>query len=217
MPTPAIVPLSVFLRFWILICPVATETLRSTQRKNLLGFPQLRASFSWILAIERLNSRYGDRFQPDVCRMSVPVLPRRAFVAAVFSGVTAASALALGLYGGLTTPMRAQFGFSRGVSWAAQELERLRGFLAPALEDNRIHVTILGHSGNTGDAAANLELSVARADLARTVAQDLGISADRLTVQGLGGGRPLAKMDGESARAYQSRLSRVEVTLQLRK
>lgn len=145
------------------------------------------------------------------------MFPRRAFVAAVFSGATAASILALALYGGLTAPLSAQFGFSRGVSWAALESERLRGFLATALEDERIHVTILGHSGNTGEAEANLELSVARAELAGTIAQDLGISRERLTVQGLGGGRPLPRTEGESERAYQSRLSRVEVTLQLRK
>ena len=149
--------------------------------------------------------------------MSVPVLPRRAFVAAALSAVTAGSAIALGFYGGLSRPETQHFRFSRGVSWAAQDGQRLRGFLAAALADERIHVTILGHTGNSGDAAANLELSVARAEIARTVAADLGIGADRLTVQGLGGGRPLPKQQGESERAYQSRLSRVEVILQMRK
>ena len=79
--------------------------------------------------------------------MSVSVFPRRAFVAAVLSGVTAASAIGLGLYGGLSMPESQDFGFSRGVKWAAQDGERLRGFLARALEDDRIHVTIFGHSG----------------------------------------------------------------------
>ena len=117
----------------------------------------------------------------------------------------------------MSAPESQHFNFSRGVTWAAQEGQRLRGFLAGALEDERIHVTILGHTGNTGDEAANLELSAARAEIARSVAQDLGIQADRMTIQGLGGGRPLLKSDGESERAYQSRLSRVEVILQLRK
>lgn len=145
------------------------------------------------------------------------MLPRRAFVAAALSAVTAASAVALGLYGGLSTPESQHFSFSRGLTWAGQDGERLRGFLAGALEDERIHVTIFGHSGSTGDAAANFNLSLERAELARAVAKNLGITADRMTVQGLGGGRPLPKMEGESTRAHQSRLSRVEVILQMRK
>jgi len=149
--------------------------------------------------------------------MSVSVFPRRAFVAAVLSGVTAASAIGLGLYGGLSMPESQDFGFSRGVKWAAQDGERLRGFLARALEDDRIHVTIFGHSGSAGDAVANFDLSVERAEVARAVAQELGITTDRMTVQGLGGGRLLPKTDGESERAYQTRLSRVEVILQMRK
>ncbi len=149
--------------------------------------------------------------------MSVSVFPRRAFVAAVLSGVTAASAIGLGIFGGLSTPDSQNFSFSRGVTWAAQDGERLRGFLAKALVDDRIHVTVFGHTGSAGDPAANLDLSERRAEMARAVAQDLGITADRMTVQGLGGGSPLPKTDGESERAYQSRLARVEVILQMRK
>lgn len=146
-----------------------------------------------------------------------PVLPRRAFVAAGLSAVFAGGAIGLAALGGLSGVETEVFGFSRGTSFVNGDEERLRGMLAQALQDDRIHVTILGHTGQAGEADANLELSQTRADLARSIATDLGISGDRITARGVGGGSPLAKTDGESERAYQSRLARVEVSLQMRR
>lgn len=149
--------------------------------------------------------------------VKAPFLPRRAFLAAGLSAVLAGGAVALGVVGGASSPQAEQFQFSRGLSWANGEEARLRAMLSQALVDDRIHVTILGHTGDAGDADANLELSQARAALAQTMAEGLGLTTDRITSAGVGGAAPLARTDGESDRAYQSRMARVEVTLQQRR
>ncbi|MEM8803590.1 MAG: OmpA family protein [Pseudomonadota bacterium] len=133
------------------------------------------------------------------------------------SAVLAGSAVALGILGGASQVQTGSFQFSRGLSFANGDEARLRGLLAGAVADERIHVTIVGHTGSAGDDAANLELSEERADLAQTMAVTLGIPASRITARGVGGAAPLAKEDGESDRAYQSRLARVEVSLQMRR
>ena len=145
------------------------------------------------------------------------VFPRRAFVAAALSAVTAGAAIGLGMLGGLSRVETGVFAFSRGTSFANGDEDRLRSLLSRALADDHLHVTILGHTGQSGEASANLELSEARAELAQNMALDLGISGDRITARGVGGASPLGKTEGESDRAYQSRLARVEVSLQMRR
>lgn len=152
-----------------------------------------------------------------VTQQTAPLLPRRAFLAAGLSAVVAGSAVALGLLGGLSAVDAESFQFSRGTSLANGEEGRLRGFLASALPDERVHVTIVGHSGSTGDAAANLALSEERAAFAKALAEEVGIAPSRITASGVGGGAPLSQDSGESDRSYQSRLARVEVSLQLRR
>ncbi|MEM9426959.1 MAG: OmpA family protein [Pseudomonadota bacterium] len=153
----------------------------------------------------------------SVNQRETPLIPRRAFVAAGLSAVLAGAAVSLGVIGGVSGVEASAFQFSRGVSLATGEEARLRGILARALPDERIHVTILGHTGDAGDATANLALSEERAALVQSMAQAAGIPPDRITALGLGGAAPLPKEDGESDRAYQSRLARVEVSLQMRK
>jgi len=118
--------------------------------------------------------------------------------------------------GGLTQVARASFRFSRGVAFATGEEARLRGFLVPALQDDRLFVTMIGHTSQSGEASANLALSLRRAEGAAQLAQSMGLPAARLNVQGVGGAAPLAKDSDESDRAFQSRLARVDVTLQRR-
>lgn len=153
----------------------------------------------------------------DVKQQNTPLLPRRAFVAGGLSAVLAGAGVGLALLGGVSQVEASDFQFSRGVTLANGEEERLRGILARALPDERVHVTIVGHSGDVGDAAANLSLSEERAALAQSLALGLGIAADRITARGVGGASPLAQEDGESDRAYQARLARVEVSLQVRR
>lgn len=146
-----------------------------------------------------------------------PVFPRRIFVAAGLSAVLAGGIAWSGLIGATSRPETQSFQFSRGVSFAAGEEARLRSFLSKATLDDRYVVRILGHSGNAGDEAANLQLSQNRADVAQDIALALGLEAAQLSAIGLGGAAPLPKADDETDRAHQSRLARVEVTLQMRR
>lgn len=138
-------------------------------------------------------------------------------VAALLSAGAAAGAVGLAGLGWISAPHSEAFQFSRGVSFASGEESRLRGFLSEALKDDRLRVAIVGHSGVSGDAAANLALSQQRADQVVAIATEMGVSADQITATGVGGAAPLAQQSGEAERAYQARLARVEVTLQLRK
>ena len=153
----------------------------------------------------------------DVSRHQQPTLPRRAFLTAGLSAVLAGGLVGLGVIGGLSAVEADTFQFSRGLSFANVDEARLRGLLSRALPDERIHITILGHTGDAGDASANLSLSEERASLVEEMALDLGIARDRITSRGVGGASPLPKTDGESDRAHQARLARVEVALQMRR
>lgn len=146
-----------------------------------------------------------------------PVFPRRTFMAAGLSALAAGGAVGLGVFGGQTRVQSGLFQFSRGVAFAAGQEAALRAFLAPAVVDDRVTVVISGHTGDAGDATANLALSQDRADAVQTIAVELGITPDRLIVNAYGGAAPLPQDNDESDRVYQARLARVEVSLQVRK
>jgi outer membrane protein OmpA-like peptidoglycan-associated protein/uncharacterized protein YidB (DUF937 family) len=68
------------------------------------------------------------------------------------------------------------------------------------------HVAIGGHTDNTGDAAANLALSQARADAVRAKLIELGVTADMLTAKGYGDTRPVSDNATEEGRAKNRRM-----------
>ncbi len=74
-------------------------------------------------------------------------------------------------------------------------------------------IVVRGHTGPGGDEAANVALSLQRA---QAVVQYLkavhGIDPNRLRAEGVGSQQPPRRKPGESPRAYQYRLSRVEFT-----
>lgn len=148
--------------------------------------------------------------------VSRPPFPRRALLAAAVAGVTVGAAGWLGWLGVLREPAAQDFRFSRGVALATGEAARLEAYLSRALLDDRIHVTILGHSGTAGDEAANRTLSQSRADAVAEMARKLGVPAARVTARGVGGSMPTARPSGASDREYQSGLARVTVSLQRR-
>lgn len=125
--------------------------------------------------------------------------------------------MALYALGLVTAPRTDTFRFSRGTALATGEEARLRGVLAEALGDERIDVIIVGHTGSSGDAEANQDLSAERAEAVVDIARDIGLTRDRISATGVGGGDPLPKEEGEGDRAHQARLARVDVTLQVRR
>lgn len=75
-------------------------------------------------------------------------------------------------------------------------------------------VIVKGHTGTRGDAAANLGLSRQRAAaVVRYLQEAHGIDQNRLHFIGHGANKPLVQKPGESNRAYQYRLPRVELYL----
>jgi len=150
-------------------------------------------------------------------RETAPKPPRRLFLASIVAAIAAGGATALATFGAVTAPETETFQFARGTSFATGEADRLDGYLTAAMQDDRIAVVIVGHSGTQGDATANQALSVSRAEIAAEKAVALGIPRDRITARGVGGGAPLAKDPAQSDRAYEAQLARVDVTLQVRR
>ncbi|MEM6696624.1 MAG: OmpA family protein [Pseudomonadota bacterium] len=150
-------------------------------------------------------------------RETAPRPPRRLFLASVLAALTAGGVTALVALGAVDQPRTETFQFARGTSFAGGEEARLRGFLAEAATDARVTVTVIGHSGTQGDSDANVALSQSRADLVADMAAGMGIDDTRLSASGIGGASPLPKPDGVSDRAHEAALSRVDVSLQVRR
>jgi len=75
-------------------------------------------------------------------------------------------------------------------------------------------VIIKGHTGTRGDKIANLALSRKRAEaVSRYLRDTQNIDQNRLHFQGFGSTKPLPRKSGESNRAWQYRLPRVELYL----
>lgn len=146
-----------------------------------------------------------------------PRLPRRLVLAALGGSVLAGGSVVLATLGQATAPATQSFRFARGTALATGEDDRLRAYLLEAVQDVRIDVVIVGHSGTSGDPNANRDLSVARANAARSVAVDMGVDAARIMSTGLGGAAPFAQPQDINDRAWQSQLARVDVTLQIRR
>lgn len=69
-----------------------------------------------------------------------------------------------------------------------------------------VHVQVVGHTDNTGGRDANQALSLARADAIKATLVSQGVSADRITTQGFGQDRPIARNDSEEGRARNRRI-----------
>jgi len=75
-------------------------------------------------------------------------------------------------------------------------------------------VLVKGHTGTRGDDRANRELSQKRAEtVANFLVTEYGADIDRFRPIGLGASEPLPQKPGESFRAYNYRLPRVELVL----
>ncbi len=78
----------------------------------------------------------------------------------------------------------------------------------------KFRVIIKGHTGTRGDKVANKLLSKNRAkSVARYLKVTYGLNSNRILTKGLGGIKPLKRKPGESFRAFNYRLPRVELFL----
>jgi outer membrane protein OmpA-like peptidoglycan-associated protein len=69
-----------------------------------------------------------------------------------------------------------------------------------------VRVEIGGHTDNTGNAASNMRLSLARAQAVRNYFIGKGIAADRLTARGYGSTQPVANNATVAGRAENRRV-----------
>ncbi|XZG70882.1 OmpA family protein [Chitinibacteraceae bacterium HSL-7] len=83
--------------------------------------------------------------------------------------------------------------------------ERLQEIAIFLVEDGR-PVTVLGHTDRTGDAAANLTLSQARADTVRMLLIAYGVPAGQLKSIGMGDQQPIADNASETGRQHNRRI-----------
>jgi outer membrane protein OmpA-like peptidoglycan-associated protein len=90
------------------------------------------------------------------------------------------------------------------VDAAAQNLKHYPNF----------RIVVRGHTGTRGDPESNRQLSLERADtIKRHFLVTHGIEETRVRAVGYGGERPLARLEGETDRAYEYRLPRVELQM----
>jgi ABC-type nitrate/sulfonate/bicarbonate transport system substrate-binding protein len=76
----------------------------------------------------------------------------------------------------------------------------------------RFRILVEGHSGTRGDRLANVELSLNRASaVKKSLVDQFQVDPNRIRAVGIGPDRPFTQLPDESSRAYQNRLSRVEV------
>jgi len=78
----------------------------------------------------------------------------------------------------------------------------------------QFRVVVKGHTGTSGDKEENKRLSQERTEsVARYLMVTYNIDQNRLRALGMGSEQPLPKQPGESERAYNYRLPRVEISL----
>lgn len=82
---------------------------------------------------------------------------------------------------------------------------------AKLLANPTVRVEIAGHTDNTGNAASNMRLSLARAEAVRRYFIGKGIAEDRLVAKGYGSTRPVAGNDSVDGRAQNRRVELTKI------
>jgi OmpA-OmpF porin, OOP family len=88
-----------------------------------------------------------------------------------------------------------------------QSLEQLNNIAAILKAYPAVQLTIGGYTDNTGDAAANLQLSQQRADNVTAELVKLGVANNRLVAKGYGEEHPVGDNSTEAGRAQNRRIS----------
>ena len=84
------------------------------------------------------------------------------------------------------------------------------GEKAPAADDGKTTVTVIGHTDSVGSDAYNLQLSQARADSVRHALVREGVDPGRIQTVGLGKAHPVSDNNTPASQAMNRR---VEVTV----
>ncbi len=101
-----------------------------------------------------------------------------------------------------TIPILFEFAQAELDASARLELERVANYL----KDNDLHVRIIGHTDAIGSVSANRKLSENRAASVRRYLIDLGLSSQRMYIEGRGEEEPVSPNASEAARARNRRV-----------
>jgi len=96
---------------------------------------------------------------------------------------------------------------TNSASLKPESSEQLRNVAAILKCFPAVKVKIGGYTDNTGDAAANLKLSQARAESVDRELVGMGVASDRLTAEGYGADHPVADNSTEEGRAKNRRIA----------
>ena len=92
-----------------------------------------------------------------------------------------------------------------------------QGMLQTAIDDARTRpdqpIRVVGHTGTVGGLEAKRNQSEQRAQNIRDMLVQAGIDERRIDTAALSDQAPLAQVEGESRRAYERRLQRVEILI----
>lgn len=105
--------------------------------------------------------------------------------------------------------------FARGDRMTTDAEDAVREAMTILSYADDLWIDVVGHTSVDGDDEANRALALNRAQAVADALIAAGLDRDRLRfVHGVGGDEPLAREEGESARAYARRLGRVELRIQ---
>ena len=82
--------------------------------------------------------------------------------------------------------------------------------IAKVIKEANVKVQVVGHTDNSGNDAANLDLSKHRAASVKSELVKMGVSADMLTTDGAGASKPIAPNDTPSNKALNRRVEFVK-------
>lgn len=145
-------------------------------------------------------------------------IKRRYVLGSLISSLAIGGALALDQLGPVARPDPLTVQFSRGTTLAQGEDARLAAYIGAHIAEPQLMFHVLGHTGDRGDDAANLELSRKRAEVISKALENAGVPSERiLSVEGAGSAAPLPAEDGESDAVRQRRMARTVVTALVQK
>jgi len=135
------------------------------------------------------------------------------FFGAMLIGATVLSGMYMHSIGSANEDYEFTLNFSRGTSVDPRDMPKIEIIADLASTNAAYTIVVTGHTGTSGDSAANVELSKRRASAIEALLLKAGVN-NKIKTIGVGGDKPLNKSNGESNRDFQSRLSRAVVSVE---
>jgi outer membrane protein OmpA-like peptidoglycan-associated protein len=182
------------------IAPRAIVEEPRRERKGLPGWlPAVLAGVAAVCLIAiLLSSRRPQVEKPRVATPAATDVQRVAGRTPSFSEFLASSSSAPWIVGGLEFETDSE----RIVPTTRAILDDVAGGLAAS---SATRIKVIGHTDSTGDAQANRDLSLRRAEAVKAYLVEKGVPAGRIETAGMGADQPLAPNDTEEGRKQNRR------------